>query len=128
MKFDTNSKLCSFNFGKKELSLLLYKIVEIESKEYGSFDPALMILRNILEVLLSLNEAKAIEFIESIDNDMEFEIISNSFVDMSRIFQSKDFIKKMENISIKYISSTDYYKIILDNINEAKSALSKDES
>jgi hypothetical protein len=124
MKFDTNSKLCSFNFGNKELSLLLYKIVEIESKEYGSFDPSLMIFRNILEVLLSLNEIKAIEFIESIENDVEFEIISNSFADMSRIFQSKNFIEKMENISKKHISSADY-KIILDNINEAKNTFNE---
>ncbi|MFK7061609.1 hypothetical protein V3Q90_15955 [Flavobacterium oreochromis] len=122
MKFDTNSPACLFNYSERELSFLLYKIIETESKEYGSFDPAGMILRNILEVLLCLNETKAIEFIESLDDDVKFEIISNSFDVISGVFQSEGFIKKLEMVSIVHKESK-YYKRITDNIEEAKNAL-----
>lgn len=127
MKFNTNSPYCSFNFTEKELSFLVYKIIEVESKEYGSFDPAGGILRNILEVLLSLNETKAIEFIESLDNDVKFEIVSNSFGAISAKFQSKNFIEKIEYTTKKFISSI-YFQRMLDNINEAKNALDDSES
>ncbi|PAM95290.1 hypothetical protein B4N84_08435 [Flavobacterium sp. IR1] len=126
MKFNTNSPYCSFDFTERELSFLVYKIIEVESKEYGSFDPAGGILRNILEVLLSLNETKAIEFIESLDNDVKFEIVSNSFGAISGKFQSKNFIEKIEYTTKKFISSI-YFQRMLDNINEAKNALDDSE-
>ncbi|MFH6992682.1 hypothetical protein [Flavobacterium sp. FlaQc-48] len=127
MEFDTNSQSCSFSFTERELLFLVYKIIEVESKEYGSFDPAGMILRNILEVLLSLNETKAIEFIESLDNDVNFEIVSNSFGAISGKFQSKHFIERIEYTTKKYTSSI-YFKRMLDNIDEAKNALDDTES
>lgn len=127
MKFNTQSKSCILHYGDRELSFLIYKIMEIESREYGSYDPALLIYYNILDVLLSLNEAKTIKFIESIDNYTTFETISKSFGAVSGIFQSKDFIEKIEGSAKKYESNTDY-KIILENIDEAKNALDINES
>jgi hypothetical protein len=126
MKFDTNSPFCFFNFEERELSFLVYKIIDIESKEYGSFDPAGMILRNILEVLLCLNEVKTIEFIESLD-DEKFEIVSSRFGSISATFQSKNFVKKIEAAAKKHIKSK-YYKWILDNIEEAKKAVDDTET
>jgi hypothetical protein len=127
MKFDTNSLSCPFDNIERDISFLLYKIIEVESKEYGSFDPAGMILRNILEVLLCLNEAKTIEFIDSLEDEVQFEIVSNSFGAISGKFQSKAFIRKLENFSEKYTNSK-YFKRILDNIAEAKNALDDTES
>jgi hypothetical protein len=127
MKFDTNSLSCPFDNIERDISFLLYKIIEVESKEYGSFDPAGMILRNILEVLLCLNEAKTIEFIDSLEDEVQFEIVSNSFGAISGKFQSKAFIRKLENFSEKYTNSK-YFKRILDNIAEAKNALDNTES
>lgn len=127
MTFDTNSPFCFFNFEERELSFLVYKIIEVRSKEYGSFDPAGMILRNILEVLLCLNEAKTIEFIESLNDDEKFEMVSNSFGSISAKFQSKNFVKRIEIAAKKHIKSK-YYKWILDNIEEAKKALDDTET
>jgi hypothetical protein len=127
MNIDTNSKHCSFELGNRHFSFLVYKIIEIRKREYGSFDIAIQRYFEILDVLLSINQNLSLEFIQSIDDDERFEIISQSFVAMTKIFKSADFITSVELISEKFKTSN-YYKRIAENIAEAKNALDDTEN
>ncbi|OWP85268.1 hypothetical protein BWK59_01125 [Flavobacterium davisii] len=117
MNFDTKSKNCIFSFRDTELLYLVHNKQKLHPNDYAH-----VLYSNIIETLLMINEIKTIEFIESLDNEDDFEAVSNHFARLSGVFQSTNFINKIEEATEKYKTSK-YYKWILDNIVEAKNAL-----
>lgn len=119
MKFDIDSSNTIFDYTNEDLSFILNKIIEICKKDYGSNDPAILRYGKILETLLLLNKKRAIDFIESIEDDYAFQIVSGFFLAMVCIFKSRKFVKKIEVLSQKFETSK-YYFFIKRNIDEIK--------
>ncbi|TDO72749.1 hypothetical protein EV143_10754 [Flavobacterium chryseum] len=122
MNFDTNSINCIFSFRDAELLFLVHNKQKLHVNDYAH-----VLYSNIIETLLMINEIKTIEFVERLDSEDDFEVVSNHFARLSGVFQSNVFINRIENAAKKYTSSK-YYKWILDNIAEAKNALDNNES
>lgn len=117
MNFETNSINCIFSFRDAELLFLVHNKQKLHINDYAH-----VLYSNIIETLLMINEIKTIELIERLDNEDDFEVVSNHFAKLSGIFQSKDFVNRIENAAKKYTSSK-YYQWILNNIAEAKNTL-----
>ncbi len=82
MNFDTNSINCIFSFRDAELLFLIHNKQKLHVNDYAN-----ILYSNIIETLLMINEIKTIEFVERVDNEDDFEVVSNHFARLSGVFQ-----------------------------------------
>ena len=102
---------------RQELLFLLHTARKLHHNDY-----AYTLYHRVIEALLMIDERKAIEFIENIEQGDDMVDVSSHFSSLVGEFENKGFMNRLETAAKRFKDVEDY-SFILRNIDKSKELL-----